>query len=76
MIFEYTQGEFCLFLAHLSRRLKRELIVYQSSCRLCLCVCLSVNIFKLEYIIISLFVVTAAGVVPCGIRKKRPVHRP
>ena len=28
-----------LFLAHLSRRLKSELIVYQSSCRLCGCVC-------------------------------------
>ena len=42
----------CLFLAHLSRRLKGELIVYQSSCRLsvCLSVCVSVNIFKLEYL--------------------------
>ena len=30
------------FLAHLCRRLKGELIVYQSSCRLCVCVCLSV----------------------------------
>ena len=29
-----------------------------------------------ELIIIFLFVVTAAGVVPCGIPKKRPVHRP
>ena len=38
----------CEFLAHLSRRLKGELIVYQSSRRLC--VCLSVNIFKLEYL--------------------------
>ena len=35
-------------LAHLSRRLKGELIVYQSSCRLS--VCLSVNIFKLVYL--------------------------
>ena len=34
-------------LVHLSRRLKGELIVYQSSRRLCVCV--SVNIFKLEY---------------------------
>ena len=45
-----------VLLAHLSRRLKGELIVYQSSCRLAvclsvwLCVCLSVNIYKLEYI--------------------------
>ena len=33
-----------ILLAHLSRRLKGELIVYQSSCCLCvwLCVCLSV----------------------------------
>ena len=40
------------FLAHLSRRLKGELIVYQSSCRLAVCVavCLCVNIFKLEYL--------------------------
>ena len=48
------------FLAHLSRSLKGELIVYQSSRRLsvclcvcesvCLCVCLSVNIFKFEYL--------------------------
>ena len=37
-----------ILLAHLSRRLKGELIVYQSSCRLCVCV--SVNIFKLEYL--------------------------
>ena len=37
-----------IFLAHLRRRLKGELIVYQSSRRLC--VCLSVNIFKLEYL--------------------------
>ena len=36
------------FLAHLNRRLKGELIVYQSSCRMC--VCLSVNFFKLEYL--------------------------
>ena len=36
------------FLAHLSRRLKGELIVYQSNCRLSGCV--SVNIFKLEYL--------------------------
>ena len=35
-------------LAHLSRRLKGELKVYQSSCRLS--VCLSVNIFKREYL--------------------------
>ena len=34
------------FLAHLSRRLKGELIVYQSS--RCLSVCVSVNIFKLN----------------------------
>ena len=27
-----------VLLAHLSRRLKGELIVYQSSCRLCVCV--------------------------------------
>ena len=43
----------CVFvLAHLSRRLKGELIVYQSSRRLSLCVavCLSVNIFTLEYL--------------------------
>ena len=46
----------CLFLAHLSRSLKGELIVYQSSCRLsvcvsvCLSICVSVNIFKLEYL--------------------------
>ena len=41
-----------LFLAHLSRRLKGELIVYQSSRRLCVCVsgCVSVDIFKLEYL--------------------------
>ena len=40
------------FLPHLSRRLKGEIIVYQSSCRLCVCVyvCVSVNIFKLEYL--------------------------
>ena len=39
-------------LAHLSRRLKGELIVYQSSRRLCVCVsgCVSVDIFKLEYL--------------------------
>ena len=31
---------FCyMFLAHLSRRLKGELIVYQSSRRLCVCLC-------------------------------------
>ena len=36
------------FLAHLSRRLIGELMVYQSSCRLSVCV--SVNIFKLEYL--------------------------
>ena len=36
------------FLAHLSQRLKGELIVYQSSCRLSVCLC--VNIFKLEYL--------------------------
>ena len=35
-------------LAHLSQRLKGELIVYQSSCRLSVCV--SENIFKLEYL--------------------------
>ena len=41
-----------VLLAHLSRRHKGELIVYQSSCRLavCLSVCLGVNIFKLEYL--------------------------
>ena len=40
------------FLAHLSRRLKGELIVYQSRCRLSvwLGVCVSINIFKLEYL--------------------------
>ena len=40
------------FLAHLSRRLKGELIVYQSSRRLCVCVsgCVSVDIFKLQYL--------------------------
>ena len=38
------------FLAHLSRRLKDELIVYQSSCHLAVCLCVSVNIFKLEYL--------------------------
>ena len=39
-------------LAHLSRRLKCEPIVYQSSCRLAVCLsgCVSVNIFKLEYL--------------------------
>ena len=36
------------FLAHLSRRLKGELIVYQSSRRPS--VCASVNIFKHEYL--------------------------
>ena len=48
-MFSYKQ---MYFLAHLSRRLKGELIVYQSSCRLavCLSVCLCVNIFKLEYL--------------------------
>ena len=46
------QYDVIVFLAHLSRRLKGELIVYQSSCRLCVClsVCLSVNILKLEYL--------------------------
>ena len=41
-----------LLLAHLSRRLKGELMVYQSSRRLavCLSVCLCVNIFKLKYL--------------------------
>ena len=41
-----------LLLAHLSQRLKGELIVYQLSCRLCVClaVCVSVNIFKVEYL--------------------------
>ena len=40
------------FIAHLSRRLKGGLIVYQTSRRLCVCVsvCVSVNIFKLEYL--------------------------
>ena len=37
------------FLAHLGQRLKGELIVYQSSCCLCVCLVVSVNIFKLEY---------------------------
>ena len=43
---------FVFLLAHLSRRLKGQLIVYQSSRRLCvwLCVCVSVDIFKLEYL--------------------------
>ena len=38
------------FLAHLSRKLKDELIAYQSSCRVCVCacVCVSINILKLE----------------------------
>ena len=36
------------FLSHLSRRLIGGLIVYQSSSRLSVCV--SVNIFKLEYL--------------------------
>ena len=44
----------CIFRyqSNLSRRLKGELIGYQSSCRLCVClsVCLCVNIFKLEYL--------------------------
>ena len=44
----------CLPLAHLSRRLKGELIVYQSSRRLCVCVsgCVSVfvDIFKRKYL--------------------------
>ena len=41
-----------LLLAYLSRRLKGELIVYQSSCRLSVSVyvCVSVNIFKFEYL--------------------------
>ena len=45
-----------IYLAHLSRRLKCELIVYHSRCRLCVsvcvcvCVCVSLNIFKLEYL--------------------------
>ena len=45
-------GQSLCFLAHQNRRLKGELIVYQSSCRLCVCVsvCVSVNIFKLEYL--------------------------
>ena len=40
------------FLAHLSRRLKGELIVYRSIRRPCVraCVRASVNIFKLEYL--------------------------
>ena len=37
-----------LFLAHLSRRLRGELIVYQSSCRPCLREC--INIFKHEFL--------------------------
>ena len=37
-----------VFLAHLSRRLKDEIIVYQASRRLS--VCLSVYIFKLKYL--------------------------
>ena len=41
---EIQTGRMPYFLAHLSRRLIGELIVYQSSCRLS--VCLSINIFK------------------------------
>ena len=50
--FSMGKSENSGFLAHLSRRLKGELIVYQSSRRLCVCVsgCVSVNIFKLEYL--------------------------
>ena len=36
---------FCI-LAQLSRRLKGELIVYQSSCRLCVCVSVCVSMCK------------------------------
>ena len=39
-----------VFLAHLSRRLKGELIVYQSSRRLCVCLSVCLNIFKLKYL--------------------------
>ena len=35
-VFAYVKSR---FLAHLSQRLKGELIVYQSSCRLCVCLC-------------------------------------
>ena len=44
----YEIRKFLYFLAHLSRRLKGEVLVYKSSCRLCVCLC--VNIFKLEYL--------------------------
>ena len=39
-----------LLLAHLSRRLKGELKVYKSSRSVSVGVCLSVKIFKLEYL--------------------------
>ena len=43
-----------LFLAHLSRRIIGELIVYRSSrrpsVRACVCVCASVNTFKYKYL--------------------------
>ena len=45
---ERLQDHWSSGLAHLSRRLKGELIVYQWSCRLSGCV--SVNIFKLAYL--------------------------
>ena len=45
---KFSKNHVLSSLAHLSRRLKGELIVYQSSRRLCVCV--SVNIFKLEYL--------------------------
>ena len=45
---DHLIGVFFVFLAHLSQRLKGELIVYRSIRRPC--VRLSVNIFKLEYL--------------------------
>ena len=47
-----VKKQICQFLAHLSRRLIGELIVYRSSRRPCVCVCIraSIHIFKHEYL--------------------------
>ena len=56
---EKTRYVVLAYLTHLSRRLKGELIVYLSSCRLCVCVCVCVCVyvcvcvckhFQLEYL--------------------------
>ena len=47
-VFSIEGSEYIQFLAHLSRKAHGELIVYQSSRRLCVCQC--VHTFKHEYL--------------------------